>query len=91
MEKSKQKPRWIFTPQQKFKIIKDIKRCTSIQEVLTKHGISNIMFYQWKRLLAMGVNTSFAQVRKIYKQCFNRMILRHHKTGSDPQSWQLSR
>ncbi len=54
MENSEQKPRRIFTPQQKFDIIKDIERCSSIREGLAKHGIPSSMFYKWKRQLAVG-------------------------------------
>jgi hypothetical protein len=37
MESNQQKPRRIFTPQQKFEIIKDIERCATIREGLAKH------------------------------------------------------
>ena len=58
MEGNQGKPRRVFTPQQKFEIIKDIERCSSIREGLAKHGIPSSMFYKWKRQLAVGVNAS---------------------------------
>ncbi len=61
MENSEQKPRRIFTPQQKFDIIKDIERCSSIREGLAKHGIPSSMFYKWKRQLAVGVKCELTQ------------------------------
>ncbi len=65
MENSEQKPRRIFTPQQKFDIIKDIERCSSIREGLAKHGIPSSMFYKWKRQLAVGVNASLRNTKPL--------------------------
>ena len=65
MENSEQKPRRIFTPQQKFEIIKDIERCSSIREGLAKHGIPSSMFYKWKRQLAVGVNASLRNTKPL--------------------------
>jgi len=65
MENSQQKPRRIFTPQQKFEIIKDIERCSSVREGLAKHGIPSSMFYKWKRQLAVGVNASLRNTKPL--------------------------
>jgi len=65
MENSQQKPRRIFTPQQKFEIIKDIERCSSIREGLSKHGITSSMFYKWKRQLAVGINASLRNTKPL--------------------------
>ena len=65
MENIQQKPRRIFTPQQKFDIIKDIERCAIIREGLTKHGITSSMFYKWKRQLAVGINASLRNAKPL--------------------------
>jgi len=58
MENRTQKPRRNFTPKQKYEIIKDIERSTTVREGLAKHGLTSGLFYKWKRQLAVGVNAS---------------------------------
>jgi len=65
MEGNHPKPRRIFTPQQKFEIIKDIERCSSIREGLAKHNLPSSMFYKWKRQLAVGVNASLRNTKPL--------------------------
>lgn len=50
---------------QKFEIIKDIERCSSIREGLAKHGILSSMFYKWKRQLAVGINASLRNAKPL--------------------------
>jgi transposase-like protein len=65
MEGIQHKPRRIFTPQQKFEIIKDVERSSTIREGLAKHGIPSSMFYKWKRQLTVGVNASLRNTRPL--------------------------
>jgi transposase-like protein len=65
MQNIEQKPRRIFTPQQKFEIIKDIERCSSIREGLAKHGIPSSMFYKWKRQLEVGIHASLRNTKPL--------------------------
>jgi len=65
MEGNQGKPRRVFTPQQKFEIIKDIERCSSIREGLAKHGIPSSMFYKWKRQLAVGIHASLRNTKPL--------------------------
>jgi transposase-like protein len=65
MENSQQKPRRIFTPQQKFDIIKDIERCAIIREGLTKHGIKSSTFYKWRRQFAVGMNARLRNAKPL--------------------------
>lgn len=60
MEGNQQKPRRMFTPQQKCDGIKESERCATVREGLAKHGIQSSMVYKWKRQLAVGVNASVA-------------------------------
>ena len=52
------KARRIFTPEQKFEILKDIERCKTIKEGLAKLGIQSSMYHKWKRQLEVGVRLS---------------------------------
>ena len=65
MEGNQGKPRRVFTPQQKFEIIKDIERCSSIREGLAKNGIPSSMFYKWKRQLAVGIHASLRNTKPL--------------------------
>ncbi|HNV19868.1 MAG TPA: transposase [Rectinema sp.] len=65
MENNQKKPRRVFTPQQKFEIIKDIERASTVREGLAQHGIPSSMFYKWKRQLAVGVNASLRNTKPL--------------------------
>jgi membrane-bound lytic murein transglycosylase MltF/transposase-like protein len=58
MEDNRQKPKRVFTPEQKYKIIKAIKQCSSIREGLIKYNISSSMYYKWKHQLAAEIKPS---------------------------------
>ena len=49
------KVRRIFTPEQKFEILKDIERCGTVKEGLAKHGLQYSVFRSWRRQLEVGV------------------------------------
>ncbi len=46
------KPRRIFTPEQKFEILKDIERFKTIKECLDKHQLAQSVYHKWKRQLS---------------------------------------
>ena len=65
MEQNKQKPRRIFTPEQKYEIIKDIERCPTIRDGLEKHQLTSGLFYKWKRQLAVGIKASLRNTKPL--------------------------
>jgi transposase-like protein len=65
MENNQKKPRRVFTPQQKFEIIKDIERSATIRDGLAKHGIPSSMFYKWKRQLEVGIHASLRNTKPL--------------------------
>ncbi len=51
------KVRRIFTPEQKFEILKDIQRCATIKEGLERHRIAHSLYLKWKRQLVPSDST----------------------------------
>ena len=52
------KIRRVFTPEQKFEILKDIERCGTIKEGLEKHQLQYSVFRKWRRQLEVGVRST---------------------------------
>lgn len=67
------KPRRVFTPEQKYEIIKDIERCETIHEGLQKHHIASSLYYKWKRQLKVGINASLRNTRPIKSPDLKRL------------------
>jgi transposase-like protein len=44
----KKKVQRIFTPEQKFEILKDIERCKTIKEGLARHQLGQSLFHKWR-------------------------------------------
>ena len=61
----RKKVRRIFTPDQKFEILKDIERCKTIKEGLAKHQLADSVYYKWKRHLQVGVRASLRNSRPL--------------------------
>src|SRR6266478_6140707 len=59
------KVRRIFTPEQKFEIVKDIERCKTIKEGLAKHQLAHSLYRKWKRQLEVGVRASLRNSRPL--------------------------
>ena len=59
------KVRRIFTPEQKFEILKDIERCGTVKEGLAKHGLHYSVFRSWRRQLEVGVRASLRNGRPL--------------------------
>jgi len=64
-ETHNKKPRRVFTPEQKYEILKDIERCRTVKEGLQKHGIASSMYSKWKRQLSVGINASLRNSRPL--------------------------
>ncbi len=52
------RPNRIFTPEQKYEILKDIEKYPTVREGLEKYQIAPSVYHRWKRQLAVGVNAS---------------------------------
>lgn len=65
MEQNNQKTRRIFTPEQKYEIIKEVERGSSIRNGLEKYNIASSMYYKWKRQLAVGINASLRNTKPL--------------------------
>lgn len=63
----------IFTPEQKFEILKDIERHPSLQEGLKKYHLATSLYYKWKRQLEVGVRASLRN-KKAIKSADTRLI-----------------
>lgn len=67
------KPRRIFTPQQKFEMLKDIERQPTIRAGLEKYQLEYSVYRRWKRQLEVGVNTSLRMGRPIKAPVVKRL------------------
>jgi len=59
------KARRMFSPEQKFEILKDIERCATIREGLAKHGLQYSVFRTWRRQLEVGVRATLRNGRPL--------------------------
>jgi transposase-like protein len=73
------KVRRIFTPEQKFEILKDIERCATIKEGLEKHQIHYSMYGKWKRQLAVGVRASLRNSKPLKSPDLKRLEAENRK------------
>ena len=73
------KVRRIFTPEQKFEILKDIGRCQTIKEGLAKHQLSQSLYHKWKRQLEVGVRASLRNSRPLKSTDLKRLEAENRK------------
>ena len=73
------KVRRIFTAEQKFEILKDIERCKTIKEGLTKHQLADSVYYKWKRQLEVGVRASLRNSRPVKSADLRRLEAENRK------------
>ena len=73
------KARRIFTPEQKFEILKDIERCGTIKEGLVKHGLHYSVFRTWRRQLEVGVRASLRSSRPLKSADLRRLEAENRK------------
>jgi hypothetical protein len=62
---TKTKTKRFFTPEQKFDILKDIEKATTIKEGLERHSIQYSMYSKWKRQLEVGVAASLRNSKPV--------------------------
>ena len=53
----KKKPR-VFTPEQKFEILKNIETFQTVKEGLEKYQLCHSVYQRWKRQLQVGIRAS---------------------------------
>ena len=73
------KVRRIFTPEQKFEILKDIERCGTVKEGLAKHGLQYSVFRSWRRQLEVGVRASLRNGRPLKSVNLRRLESENRK------------
>jgi len=73
MNEAIKKPKRMFTPEQKYEILKDIERCYTTKEGLEKYHISSSTYSKWRRQLAVGVNASLRNSRPIKSPDLKRL------------------
>jgi len=73
------KVRRIFTPEQKFEILKDIERCKTIKEGLAKHELAQSVYHKWKRQLEVGVRASLRNGRPVQSGDIKRLEAENRK------------
>lgn len=59
------KPRRIFTPQQKFEILRGIEQGPTIREGLERYDLDYSVYRRWKRQLEVGVSASLRNGRPV--------------------------
>ncbi len=57
--------RRVFTPEQKFEILKDIERCETVKEGLAKHQLQYSVSRKWRRQLEVGVRATLRNSRPL--------------------------
>jgi transposase-like protein len=72
-EKQAKKVRRIFTPEQKFEILKDIERSKTIREGLAKHQLAHSLYRKWKRQLEVGVRATLRNSRPLKSADLKRL------------------
>jgi transposase-like protein len=73
------KVRRIFTPEQKFEILRDIERCKTIKEGLAKHQLADSVYYKWRPQLEVGVRASLRNSRPIKSADLKRLEAENRK------------
>jgi transposase-like protein len=57
------KPKRLFTPEQKYEILKDIEKHPTIKSGLEKYQLAPSVFNRWRRQLSVGINASLRNSR----------------------------
>ena len=71
--------RRIFTPEQKFGILKDIEGGRTIKEGLGKHQLHYSVYRKWRRQLEVGVRASLRNSRPIKPPDLKRLEVENRK------------
>lgn len=73
MEEKERIPRRVFTPEQKFEIVRDIERHATVKEGLQKYQIADSLYRKWKRQLMVGVRASMRNTRPVKSPDLKRL------------------
>lgn len=73
MTEKTRRPNRVFTPEQKFEILKDIEKCRTVREGLDKHQIATSVYHRWKKQLAVGVNASLRNAKPLKSPDLKRL------------------
>lgn len=73
------KARRVFTPDQKFEILKDIGTAKTVKEGLEKYQLQYSTYRKWKRQLEVGVRASLRNGRPIKPADLKRLEAENRK------------
>lgn len=79
MEEVLKKPRRIFTPQQKYEMLKEIERYPTLKEELAKYDLNHSVYRCWQRQLEVGVSTSLRNGRPVMAPEMKRLAAENRK------------
>jgi len=63
----------VFTPEQKFEIIKDIETFRTVKEGLEKYQLCHSVYLKWKRQLEVGVRASLRNSKPLKSADLRRL------------------
>lgn len=73
------KVRRVFSPEQKFEILKDIERCATVKEGLQKYQLQYSTYGKWRRQLAVGVRASLRNSKPLKPPDLKRLEAENKK------------
>lgn len=79
MEEVLKKPRRIFTPHQKYEMLKEIERYPTLKEGLAKYDLNHSVYLRWKRQLEVGVSASLRNGRPVKSPEMRRLETENRK------------
>ena len=59
------KPKRIYTPEQKYEIMKGIEACATVQEGLFKYKLHPSSYYRWQKQLSNGIRASLRNTKPL--------------------------
>ena len=71
--------RRVFTPEQKFAMLKDIELFPTVKEGLEKHQLCHSVYQKWKRQLAVGVRASLRNSKPLKAPDLRRLEAENKK------------
>ena len=74
-----QRNRRVFTPDQKFAMLKDIETCPTVKVGLEKYQLSHSVYQKWKRQLAVGVRASLRNSKPLKAPDLRRLEAENKK------------
>lgn len=73
------KVRRVFTPEQKFEILKDIETFKTVKEGLEKYQLQYSVYRKWKRQLEVGVRASLRNSKPMKPATLKRLEAENRK------------